>query len=152
MAKDAKDRTIFEVLQEEHRQATALLEELAASGDPHERGRLFLELRSALEAHADCESATFYEELGTYDELAERIEEAEGEHQQMVRDLAELEAAASDGEESWTRQVDQLRRTVEHHVGEEEEMIFPQAQLLLNEAEAIELAERFLAQKRDYAR
>jgi hypothetical protein len=141
--------TIYEVLSDEHRQTMELLDQLEASSAAAEREQLFTTVQAAIEAHADVEAATFYEALYAYDELEEQLEEAESEHDEVARILTAMEGMKSN-RDGFRRQLLQLREALERHVQREEEIVFVQAQELLGDDEAMDLAQRYLEQKKEY--
>ena len=142
----ATEKTIYDVLEQEHRQVSGLLERLEKSDDEAERERLFQELASELVAHAEAEQRTLYASLKEHDETREQTLEAEQEHHVVRTLLSEMERLAGDGE-TFGAKLKVLKENVEHHVEEEEEELFAEAQDVLSHEDACELARQFQAEK-----
>jgi hemerythrin-like domain-containing protein len=93
-----------------------------------------------LTIHKAAEENTFYAALGDLPEISDRIEESLEEHVDIEELLEELDVLDSDSDE-FASQLRELKEEVEHHVEEEEGVIFPLAQELLTTIEADRIAE-----------
>ena len=92
----AQDKTIYDVLEQEHRLVSRLLER-AQAADAEEREDLLAEVSQQLVSHSEAESETFYAALRDHEETRELVEEAESEHQDVAALLDQIDHS---GEES----------------------------------------------------
>lgn len=136
----AQQKTIYEVLEGEHRLVSQLLEQ-ARRADVDQREDLLAQVLQQLVSHSEAETETFYAALRDHDETRELVEEAESEHRQIAALLDEIDHTAE--ERIVREQMQQLAESVQHHVQEEEGEIFGRARSVLDDEEARELAARF---------
>lgn len=144
MTEPTEDPTIYDVLTAEHEDVAELLEQLAEEEDPAEREELFAEVRFQLERHAQAEEAVFYDLLRSDDKLRAVADQAQEEHEQVRRTLAELDAMEVD-DSRWDETVATLTRLVRQHVEVEERDIFAAVRELIDDDQARTLAETFEA-------
>lgn len=133
---------IYNYLKKDHREVADLFEKLVAARSDESRQNILDTIRDELLLHAKTEEATFYAALEEHmDEthLKELMPEAEEEHD-GVRDYFKKIDAAKLGSSKWFILVGGLKQAVEHHVEEEEGMIFKHAKEVLSAAQARELA------------
>ena len=146
--KDAKD--IFEILTRDHRLVAALLEKIEKSCEADELDearRVFEVMKQKLTAHAEAEEKVVYPHWrGLSDELRELMGEADEEHK-LVKDKLEELSALDTADEAWKAKLTVLKELVEHHVEDEEGDIFAAASDEMDEDDAIELGEEFVAAK-----
>ena len=144
MHEAAEDPTIYEVIRSEHARISQLLEALAGE-DADEAEALFTEVRDRLERHARAEEAVFYDILVQSGEQTRALaREAEEEHAEVRRLLAELEGMRASGE-AWHKGVASLTLAVQRHVEREENEIFAAVEAILDDDQARTLAETFEA-------
>lgn len=135
----------IELLTKQHREALGMIERLSAgaqTGDG-ERRALFEELKDALKLHTKIEEEVFYPALEDFDETRAIIDESYKEHgrvDQLLKRMGGGGERASEGGErgetagaafDWRALLGELRDAVAHHVGEEENDLFPRAARLL---------------------
>ncbi|RIL00866.1 MAG: hypothetical protein DCC71_18330 [Proteobacteria bacterium] len=137
--------TIYEVLQEDHRAVSELIQQALASTDDEERDDLIAQIAEELTAHSEAESQTFYAALREHPETQQLVDDAEREHQDVTMLLDELDQV--DDEDAVEQGIRRLKQLVEHHVQEEESEIFESARTVLGEEEAREIARRFEEEK-----
>jgi Hemerythrin HHE cation binding domain len=137
---------IYGLLTADHAHLETLFARLEEAEDPHQRDKLFQEIRLELLRHKEAEERTFYAALRQLPEIGARIEEAIEEHADIAELIVELDGLDSD-EDDFAAQLDELHEEIEHHVEEEEGETFAQARQLLSEAQAKKLAKEFLAEK-----
>ncbi|MDC0671927.1 hemerythrin domain-containing protein [Nannocystis radixulma] len=142
MQESAEDPTIYEVIRAEHAGISQLLEELR--GEDAEE--LLATVRDQLERHARAEEAVFYDVLvqSGDEKLRTLAREAEAEHSEVRRLLAELEAMPAD-DAKWAAVVESLVLAVQRHVEREESEIFAAMEAILDDDQARTLAETFEA-------
>jgi iron-sulfur cluster repair protein YtfE (RIC family) len=132
---------IYSLIRQDHQTVTELFHRLdALEIAAPERARLFKMLKRELTIHKEAEESTFYAALGDLPEISDRIEESLEEHVDIEELLEELDVLDSDSDE-FASQLRELKEEVEHHVEEEEGVIFPLAQELLTTIEADRIAE-----------
>jgi hemerythrin superfamily protein len=125
----------FEALKTEHKLAMGILEKMEAAKDTQttKRAMLLMQLKHALAKHAFQEENVIYPALRGHDELeeADHLNHDHGYVKQFLFDLTELPKNSP----AWTAKVRELRTTLEKHIREEEEEIFPALQARLDEEE-----------------
>ena len=134
---------IFELLRNDHRNVRMLLDEIEGAEDDRQREGLFAQLVTEVEAHSQAEDDVFYTSIEGLDDLAEIIDNAREEHDQVESLLEELDGLPVSGDD-WLEKVREIRMLIEHHVGEEESRIFPLAGNFLDRGEALRLGHEFL--------
>ncbi len=120
---------IFRRLAEEHQEVAMMLKRVATSDD---RRELFATIRKELLSHAKAEEKEFYTILRDQPETSALVEHSLEEHQEVERMLDELNTSDV-ASESWTRGIEELRASVEDHVKEEEQDLFPRARDVLGD-------------------
>lgn len=138
-------KTIYEVLEGEHRQVRELMERAHAATDADERMRLIGQISQELMAHAEAESATFYAQLREAGE-SELVDAAEREHEEVAQLLERLDHSPEGAVES---NLARLQELVETHVEEEETEIFDRARAAIPDEDAQDLARRFQEEKQE---
>ena len=131
---------IYSYLKKDHRKVSDMMEQLVAARSLSRREDLFYDIMEELTLHAETEQATFYAALEDADEAAERIEDAEEEHDEIKDYLKRLSNMSMESEK-WLITFGELKHAVEHHVEEEEGRVFEKARQVLSDDEAEELAE-----------
>jgi iron-sulfur cluster repair protein YtfE (RIC family) len=142
----------FEILKKDHRKVEEIFEELEDTTERAEKTRqeLFEELKTALDAHAELEESILYpalEKIGkTHDLTLEAVEE-----HAVVKTLLEELANEDETTEEWTAKIKVLKENVDHHVKEEEDELFPNAEQAMGKDDLLELAEELEAAKAEEA-
>lgn len=128
-----------EMLKSEHMKVEGLLAQCKATRDKNRRKRIFEEIRSNLEMHAEIEEKIFYPACRQHAEIAPMIEGSYQEHQQMKDLLSELASIPADQDRFDTRFND-LFLVINHHVNDEENELFAKAKKLMSHDELVRLA------------
>lgn len=118
---------IIDLLKEDHRQAVEYIDQL----EEETNYQILVKLKNALALHTQIEEEIFYPALRKFEETAELITEAHQEHndiEQILEELSTTEILSDDFQDLTF----QLRESVNHHVGEEENQLFPFAENLLS--------------------
>jgi hemerythrin-like domain-containing protein len=146
----AEYRNPFEVLIEDHRKAEKLFDELLDTTERAEKTRddVFDELKTELDLHSEIEETILYPALEEIDETHDISLEAAQEHAVMKQLLEELEDEDKTTEE-WTAKLTVLKENILHHIEEEENEMFPEAQDLLTEEQVNEIAVQVSEMKRE---
>ncbi|MFL6213940.1 MAG: hemerythrin domain-containing protein [Blastocatellia bacterium] len=135
------------MLTQDHQEASAMMDriESANAGDPSVM-MTFNQLKEALTLHAEIEEQIFYPALRNNDETEDQIEESFEEHQEVKDLLAEM-SGLQGGNDEFISMMSDLRDAVEHHVEEEENELFPQAQQILGDSRLQEMGEQMMQMK-----
>jgi hemerythrin superfamily protein len=121
----------IELLKKEHRAVEELFEAFENAKGAAARRKVFEEIADALAVHAAIEEKHFYPAVkakATEDVLLEAAEE----HLEIKRVIADL-LALDAGDETFDAKVKVLQEDVEHHVEEEETILFPKVEKLFDD-------------------
>mgnify|MGYP001157831137 CR=1 FL=1 len=143
-----RKQQIYERLKQDHDKIRELMAQIADTSEDQagQRRDLFARFRTELLAHAQAESNVFYERLEEYGETRMKALEGETEHELVEHMIHELEHT-SPGDDHWTARFQVLQEILEHHLEEEEEEMFEQAQDVLSDPKAMELSKQFEQEK-----
>jgi hemerythrin-like domain-containing protein len=125
---------VFDLLKEEHDQILGMI---AGMMSKKEKGDVFEQLRTRIEAHMDGEEEHVYPEIrgaGMKDEILEALEE----HHVARIVLGELEDM-SDREEAWIPKFKLFTGLLEQHIRTEEHRVFPAARKRISRTRREEL-------------
>lgn len=125
---------VFDLLREEHDRIRRLLADVRSLGRKSEE---FDETKTTIETHMEGEEGHVYPELraaGLTDEMLEALEE----HHVARILLGELDDM-SDREETWAPKFRVFAEVVEHHLRQEEHIVFPAAAKKIAKARQQEL-------------
>ena len=111
------------LLKSQHRKVESLFEEYRATSHRERKRELFEQIADNLAAHATIEEKIFYPAAYVGD-LKDLLLEAVEEHLAVKRLIADLMALTPD-DEHYDAKVKVLCEQITHHVGEEEEKLFP---------------------------
>ncbi len=140
----------LELLKEDHQMAIRLIEELEAAdnrvGTDPTQTETFNQLQQALKLHTRMEEEIFYPALETFDDTQDLAEEAYKEHDKVDRLLIRLSSQAPN-EEEFQETLAELRSNLEHHIEEEENEMFPQAEELLGQRHLEEMGRQMQKMK-----
>ena len=138
------------LLKKDHAAVKALFEQFEDAGDRAEqkKQRLFDEIKSELDAHAAIEEEIFYPAMQAVrsKEVKDLVLEAIEEHKVVKTLLAQI-AALKPADEEFDAKVRVLQENVEHHAGEEEKEMFPQAKKHLSDEKRKDLGKQMEARK-----
>lgn len=134
----------LELLQEQHAEVEALIEEIEDNDDADEKQRLFLELADKLAAHSTIEEKIFYPSVMD-DRTREQLVEATEEHlsvKRLLADMLELDVE----NEHFDAKLSVLKEQIRHHAhDEEEDQLFPIVRRNMSEDELAALGNELLA-------
>lgn len=141
------DARIYADLKKDHDLHRELLRKLGETPDRgDERRQLFETLRVEIGAHAAAEEESLYATMLTMPDLREDAVHSVAEHKEIsdyLGELADLDIASS----AWMAKFGEMRHRYEHHIGEEEEDMFPAASKDLTTDQERRLAEVFERRK-----
>jgi hemerythrin-like domain-containing protein len=131
---------VIELLKQDHQEASGLMDELetADKGSMNTTRQVFTQLKDALTLHTQIEEQIFYPALEQHEETREMVGEAHTEHDEVKEMLAEM-TTMSPGSDEFMDKLTELRDSVEHHVEEEENEMFPKAERVLGESRLQEM-------------
>lgn len=143
--------TIYQLLEEDHKKAKAVLRGFAqGEGSPATLKKELTQLRLELELHMQYEEKEFYPVyLDTIGDKAQ-VQDAQKEHaeaRELMIKLAEGEIGSAD----WRHTAEKLLKALEHHIKDEEEEMFPKARETFKTSEAQTMAEHYEQMKESVA-
>jgi hemerythrin superfamily protein len=127
------------LLEEQHREVEALFEKYEKATDGRTKQAVFNAIADNLAAHATIEEKLFYPSVYV-GELKDQLKEAVEEHLAAKRVIADL-MAMSPSDSMFDAKVKVLQEQIEHHVGEEEDDMFPDVRKLMPKRELEALGE-----------
>jgi hemerythrin superfamily protein len=137
----------LDLLTEDHQKVRQLFEQMQQISDNDQKKELFDQIDTELAVHAEIEETIFYSALEKHDELKEFVREAREEHEQVEQLLLEIEDLATE-DTDFSSQIAELEETVEHHVAQEEEEMFPKVREIFDQT-ALERLGRELASSKE---
>ncbi|MES2441778.1 MAG: hemerythrin domain-containing protein [Pseudomonadota bacterium] len=139
------DARIFQDLKADHDRHRALLAQIA---DPAtaDRAAVFETFRLDVTAHAAAEEESLYATMLAIPDLRDEARHSVSEHKEIDDYFGALLDLEFGGAE-WEAKFKEMRHRYEHHIGEEEEEMFPSAAAKLSAADEARLAEIFERRK-----
>lgn len=131
--------TIYDILKAEHKQVADLLQQAMRDGSKE----TFFKIKAKTDPHLMGEEKLFYPVLNEKSELRDLVSHAYEEHNEIKSLSSELENMDA-GSSNWTSKIKELNESVSHHVEEEENKVFPEAQKVLSEDKAQQIAQQYL--------
>lgn len=138
---------IFARLKADHDRHRKLLGQIDdTQGDSPERAKLFEAFRVEVTAHAASEEMSLYATMLGKPDLRDEAQHSVAEHKEiddLLTELYEMDFAST----GWLTRFRTMKHRYLHHIDEEEEEMFPEAEEGLSEAKKKELAAIFDKQK-----
>ena len=138
-----------DLLEAQHRDVEKLFKALKSAEAPAKKREIFAELASSLVAHDAIERELFYPACEQAMGMTELLGESLVEH--GVIEFSLYEADQAQGKKDFDFKVKVLKEMVEHHVEEEEDDFFPEAQKALG-ADSLEVLGQEMEQRFEAAR
>jgi hemerythrin-like domain-containing protein len=137
----------IDLLKQDHKEARGLMDQIetADKGDRSAKD-LFMQLKHALTLHTQIEEKIFYPALRDHEETSDMIPESLREHEEVDKILAEMTALNPRNDEFMDK-LTELRDSVEHHVDEEENEMFPKAEKVLGRERLMEMGRQMQEMK-----
>jgi hemerythrin superfamily protein len=129
-----------DMLESQHREVEDLFAKLEKADRGDRKQKLFTQIADKLAVHASIEEQEFYPAVKakrTEDILLESLEEHLG-IKRVLADLIDLDAS----DETFDAKTKVLQEQVEHHVGEEEDDLFPKVKKIFDEETLIAIAQQ----------
>lgn len=140
---------IYDELKKDHQEVKALLKQLVTAQEAEDRRSLIEKIKEALIPHSRAEEAVLYNSLRDLDQATELIRHSYQEHikaETLLRGLQVTEAVAL----NWQSGVEKLAAELNHHIHEEEELVFAAAKKMFAEEEARQMRVAFMKLKSEY--
>jgi hemerythrin superfamily protein len=128
----------IELLKEDHKKVEKIFTAMEKQED---RQKLFPELDRELSVHAEIEEKIFYPAAKEAEPTRDLVLESIEEHKQIKMVLADLEQTDK-STDVWGAALKVLKEDVMHHVGEEEDELFPKVRKVLSKQQLEELGTR----------
>ena len=112
------------LLEKQHREVEGWFAQFEKTESDAKKLDLFAKINLALKAHTQVEEELFYPEARRAINDEDLLDEAVVEHQAAKQLMAEIETMRP-GDDLYDAKVKVLSEEIEHHVGEEEEELFP---------------------------
>lgn len=138
---------IFDRLKADHDRHRKLLDQIDAThGDSPDRAHLFEAFRVEVTAHAASEEMSLYATMLGRADLRDEAQHSVTEHKEIDDLLTEL-FEMDFGSTGWLTRFRTMKHRYLHHIDEEEEEMFPEAEKGLSDAKKKELAAIFAEEK-----
>ena len=142
--KESEGYNVYKVLEKDHRHVQGMFKEMLEGEERSDD--LFSEIQSELNAHMTAEEKHFYPRLENEKKARNLVLEAYEEHQ-LAKELMSRLESSSDDDDVWMAKVKVLSDVIDHHIEEEEDMIFKEAKKILKKHEEEELAKQIEEEK-----
>src|SRR6202165_1325822 len=129
----------IQLLKNDHKKVEKIFTDLENKAD--DRRALFPELDRELTVHAEIEEKIFYPAAKEAEPTRDLVLESIEEHKQIKMVLADLEQTDKTTDE-WGAALKVLKEDVMHHVGEEEDELFPKVRKILSKEQLEDLGRR----------
>ena len=138
----------FQLLMSDHRRFETLLKEGEATTERAKKGRreILKALTSELNVHEAIEEQILYPALKPIAEAHDLVLEGHEEHHAADMLIKELHEVATD-DEKWGAKFKVLKESIEHHISEEENGMFPAARGAMPKEELMALGAKMRALK-----
>ena len=140
------DARIFADLKADHDRHRELLARIGETSGSDDRATLFETFRVEVSAHAAAEEESLYAMMLGKPDLRDDARHSVSEHKEIddfFGEMAEMDSSS----DTWRKTFDKMRHRYEHHIGEEEEEMFPAAAEELTDDEEAKLADVFEERK-----
>ena len=144
-----KSMDIIKVLKKEHDEVDALFAQIEKARGSGKKQKLFQELNQSLYSHAEAEQDVLYTALTRHRQTKKDALEGFQEHaiiEYLLRKLSHMNASQGD---LWEAILKVLRENVEHHVKEEEKVMFSHVKKVFSKEEREQLGREFMRKKRN---
>jgi hemerythrin superfamily protein len=128
----------IQLLKDDHKKVEKIFSEMERKEN---RQKLFPELDRELSIHAEIEEKVFYPAAKEAERTRDLVLESIEEHKQIKLVLADLEQTDMSTDE-WGAALKVLEEDVMHHVGEEENDLFPKVKKILSRDQLEDLGTR----------
>jgi hemerythrin-like domain-containing protein len=141
------DRTILDILKDDHDRLQEMLEEVLSAKDGKRRGQLFKAFKAELVAHSRAEEKALYSRMEKSSEGRPEALEGFVEHEVADRLCDDLSQARNTAAEPWTARCKVLKELLDHHIEEEEGELFKTARKLFDKKTLAKMGAEFTNEK-----
>ncbi len=134
------NQDIYTLLKEDHKKLQNLFNEILDNCQISTQ--TFSEAKNMLQAHSKSEEKHFYSAIKQGDAMTFLVNEGVEAHRQAAN-LANEIANSRESSETWLPKVKVLSDMVNHHIEEEENMVFEGAKNIIDDQQAMDIAKRF---------
>lgn len=139
---------VVDELTTDHREVTALLDELLDTGDPQQRREMADTAITELVRHSVAEEMYVYPAMREHlPDGAQAVEHDVEEHKELERTLKELEGCDAQ-DQQFIELVRRVRDQLHHHATDEENIQFPQLRARLPREQLVKLREQVQTAKK----
>jgi hemerythrin superfamily protein len=135
-------KDVVDELTTDHREATALLDQILTTSDPQTRRDMADTVITELVRHSVAEEMYVYPEIEkTFPDGKKVVEHDIEEHKELERTMKELEGVnATDAR--FTELVSELRKQLHHHATDEEDEQFPRLRTYVSREKLVQMREQ----------
>ncbi len=137
---------ILELIKKDRQTIEELFSAIESAQMPEKLYEYFNKIYEELITYSQAEESTLYNSMSKYQENEELIKTAETEHKQTIALLEELEFFSPTSSQ-FKDKLQLLKTLVQQHWEKEDNLIFAQAQKLINRQEKEELGKKFVSIK-----
>ncbi len=147
VARPADEMSVLPILTMDHRKVDVLFKELAENTDPQKDAGMFHQLKADLTSHSIAEEETVYSRFQKFSDMKQLMADARQEHED-IRSLLDEISDVIDDREAFLDKIDDLQQLVKHHVGEEENQVFPLIKKNSSEEVLVQMSRDFMEAKK----
>lgn len=147
-AKPAENMSVLSVLRLDHRKVNTLFKEIRRSRDPQKTEALYRQLACDLRSHSEAEEQIIYAFFREYDDIRQRIDNAQDAHMHARNLLVEMDSL-SPSSDNFLTHLDVLENKIKDHINEEEYELFRLFRQKANREELGELSFEFSQRKKE---
>jgi hemerythrin-like domain-containing protein len=136
----------LKLLEQDHDRVKRLCDELDEANTVERRRQLFAEIEGEIKLHEECEEKVLYPTLRNHPKLKDIVLEGYQEHHVVDLIMGELRNL-SPSDETWPAKAKVMHESLEHHIEEEEEKMFPRARKEMSKEQIEELGRQMQAIK-----
>jgi len=137
---------ILDLIKKDHRKLASLFSQIETTDDTQKLYGCFNQLYEEISLHTEVEEQTFYRAVRDCHDTSHLVDEAQAEHDAAKHLLEEIEDLSPTSME-FKAKINELKQVIEHHVQEEENILFSQVLQCLSQEERSQLGNEFEAVK-----
>ncbi|MBD1923288.1 hemerythrin domain-containing protein [Microcoleus sp. FACHB-831] len=137
------EMTIEQIIRMDHTKTDTLFVQILGSNDAHKIQEFYGQLYKDLTAHSEAEEQVVYPAVRPYYDETQDLYQEQAEMKQMLETIKSLNPASED----FKGQVEKLMAAVRHHVGQEENEMFPKIRDNFSHEQQKQLATQFKSAK-----
>jgi hypothetical protein len=140
----------LDLLREDHGTIKKIMSHIESTNESGVKTReeFFTKMKALLQVHEAIEEEILYPALKEHPNARDLVLEAYEEHNVIDVAMAEIDDTPFD-DETWSAKFTVMRENLEHHIEEEESVMFGQCREVFDPAELQELGDEMEAQKED---